>query len=133
MRKRPVGAVLSYLRTAGAPAEDAADRELLRRFLDERHEPAFAELVRRHGPMVLGVCRRLLGAEDAEDAFQAVFLVLVRKAASLGRQAVLGPWLHGVAYRTALHARGEIARRRARERQEGPMAAADPFAEVEWR
>jgi RNA polymerase sigma factor (sigma-70 family) len=133
MGKRPVGAVLSYLRTAGARPEDAADQELLRRFRDERHELAFAELVRRHGPMVLGVCRRLLGADDAEDAFQAVFLVLVRKAGSLGREAVLAHWLHGVAYRTALHARGEIARRRAREKQEVPMAAADPLADLEWR
>ncbi len=133
MRKRPVGAVLSYLRTAGAHAEDAADRELLRRFLDERHEPALAELVRRHGPMVLGVCRRLLSEHDAEDAFQAVFLVLVRKAASLRRDTVLAHWLHGVAYRTALHARGELARRRAREAQGVPMATVDPPADLEWR
>jgi RNA polymerase sigma factor (sigma-70 family) len=134
MGKRPVGAVLSYLRTAAAPLEAAADQELLRHFRDERHEPAFAELVRRHGPMVLGVCRRLLGSlHDAEDAFQATFLVLAKKAGALGSEKVLAHWLHAVAYRTALHARGERARRQSRERQEVLMTTVDPFAELEWR
>jgi RNA polymerase sigma factor (sigma-70 family) len=83
--------------------------------------------------MVLGVCRRLLGdAHEAEDAFQATFLVLVHKARSLGRPELLGPWLHGVAHRTAARAR-RAARRRAREREAVAMPDGDPAAEVVWR
>jgi DNA-directed RNA polymerase specialized sigma24 family protein len=85
-------------------------------------KPAFEALVRWHGPMVLGVCRRVLRhIQDAEDAFQATFLVLVRKAAVIGQREVLGNWLYGVAYRTALDARAAAARRRTRERQVSPM------------
>src|SRR5438445_519502 len=95
------------------------DEQLLERFLarrDETAEEAFAELVQRHGPMVLGVCRRVLGdAHEAEDAFQATFLVLARKAASLVRREKVANWLYGVAVRTAKEARGRAARRRARE------------------
>jgi RNA polymerase sigma factor (sigma-70 family) len=93
------------------------DGQLLQRFLAHRDEEAFAALVQRHGPMVLGVCRRILdNTADAEDAFQATFVVLVRKAASLVHRAVLGDWLHGVARHTALKARTEMVRRRTRER-----------------
>src|SRR5262245_48176131 len=102
------------LRTQGCA--DQTDGQLLSQFLSRRDEAAFVALVRRHGPMVLGVCRRVLGnAADAEDAFQATFLVLVRKASSLTARAVLGDWLHGVARRTALSARRACARRRAKE------------------
>jgi RNA polymerase sigma factor (sigma-70 family) len=118
----------------GPPADgDLTDRHLLERFVAARDEAAFAELVRRHGPMVLGVCRRLLAdAHEAEDAFQATFLVLVHKAAAISRPELLGPWLHGVAHRIAGRAR-QAARRRAREREAVTMPDGDPAVEVVWR
>ena len=95
------------------------DGELLERFLggrDEGSEVAFAALVARHGPMVLGVCRRALSDPgDAEDAFQATFLILVRKARSVRVDDSLGRWLYGVTRRVAGRARAVAARRRTRE------------------
>jgi len=97
----------------GAPT----DAQLLEAFVARRDGPSFEALVRRHGPMVLGVCRRVVGnAHDAEDAFQATFLVLVRKARSVAPREQVGNWLYGVAYRTALKARALAGRRRVRER-----------------
>src|SRR5262245_16733119 len=91
------------LRQAGASATDG---QLLERFLARREEIAFEALVRRHGPMVLGLCRRLLRSHhDAEDAFQATFLVLVRRAHTVRPRERVGSWLHGVARRTAMKAR----------------------------
>jgi RNA polymerase sigma factor (sigma-70 family) len=94
------------------------DGQLLEDYINRREEAALAALVRRHGPMVWGVCRRgLRNYHDAEDAFQATFLVLVRKVASITSRELLGNWLYGVAYRTAWKARTTAARRRTRERQ----------------
>jgi RNA polymerase sigma factor (sigma-70 family) len=111
--------LLRYLRRAGYFSEEGrpTDGQLLERFVAQREEAAFEELVRRHGPMVLGVCRRALHNEhDVEDAFQATFLVLVRKARSVKPRDLVGHWLYGVAYRTALRARSLDARRRDKEK-----------------
>src|SRR4051812_1359181 len=90
------------LRQLAPPEMTGSDRDLLRRFAADRDPVAFEELVRRHGPVVLSVCRRIAGhTQDAEDAFQAVFLVLARKASGLSRPELLGNWLFGVALRVA--------------------------------
>jgi RNA polymerase sigma factor (sigma-70 family) len=110
------------------------DHELVRRFADRRDEAAFAGLLRRHGPLVLGVCRRVLAHEqDAEDVFQAVFLVLSRKAGSLRDKAAVGPWLFGVAHRLSLRARQEGCRRRERETRAGERAPGDLLTELTVR
>lgn len=94
---------------------DRPDGELLAAFVSDRDEGAFAELVRRHGPLVWGVCRRILShPADADDAFQASFLVLVRRAHRLTSSNAIGPWLHRVAVLTARDQRKKAARRRAR-------------------
>jgi RNA polymerase sigma factor (sigma-70 family) len=132
----PANAVLNYLRRVRGPraATDMTDRALLERFAGQRDEAAFAELVRLHGPAVLGVCRRVLGdAHDAEDAFQVTFQVLAAKGRSLRPGDQLGPWLYGVAYRSALRARSKRARRRERERQAPPTAKTDPADDILWR
>ncbi len=115
--------LLPHLRRV-ALARDAqtGDAALLGEFVATRDEAAFAALVRRHGPMVLGVCRRVIGDPHlAEDAFQATFLVLARRAATVRPRHIVGHWLYGVAYRTALKARGAAARRMAKEKQVDAM------------
>jgi RNA polymerase sigma factor (sigma-70 family) len=125
--------VLDQLQQAGGGLSDG---QLLGRFVGARDESAFAALVRRHGPMVLGVCRRVLGDfHDAEDAFQATFLVLARKAGSVVRRDSLGCWLYQVAYHTALEAGTARARRRARERpmNDMPHPEVAPAEARDWR
>ena len=101
------------------------DAQLLDRFLAQKDAGAFEALVARHGPMVLSVCRGILrDPRDAEDAFQATFLVLVKKAGSIRGRDALGGWMYRVAYRVAIQANAAAARRRAKERQAGEMAAA---------
>jgi RNA polymerase sigma factor (sigma-70 family) len=123
--------VIDAVRSASLPPEEAnlTDRQLLERYVHSREEAAFAAIVQRHGPMVWGVCRRMLRShQDAEDAFQATFLVLVRKAPGV---VSVGNWLYGVAQQTALGARASAARRRTREMQVTAMpepAAKNPDA-----
>jgi DNA-directed RNA polymerase specialized sigma24 family protein len=97
------------------------DVQLLERFVshhDQTREAAFESLVLRHGPMVFDICLKILGnAHDAQDAFQATFLILATKARSIMRHGSVGSWLHGVALRVARRARSEAARRKAQERQ----------------
>ena len=107
-------------------AEASSDAALLARFLATKDDAAFSQIVQRHGPMVLAVCRRILrNSTDAEDAFQAAFMVLARRAASIDPPHMLGHWLYGVAYRTANKARTTRAIRMNRERQAAPMERPD--------
>jgi RNA polymerase sigma factor (sigma-70 family) len=123
MEESQISRVIQHLRSA--VLRDGAgltDGQLLEDFVDRREGAALAALVRRHGPMVWGVCRRVLGNHhDAEDAFQATFLVLVRKAASVVPREMVGNWLYGVAHQTALKARATAAKRKGRERQVAEM------------
>ena len=113
---RSIPTPLPRLFDGSAPAA-LTDGELLARFVADRDEVAFEGLVARLGPMVLGVARRMLGDRgEADDAFQATFLVLVRRAGAVGRGDLIGPWLHGVAVRVCRKARAQAARRRGRER-----------------
>jgi RNA polymerase sigma factor (sigma-70 family) len=123
------------LHSGMAPAAvGQADREALRAFITHRDESAFALLVQRHGPMVLRVCQRVLHhTQDAEDAFQATFLVLARKAAAIGKTEALASWLHGVAFRIAMRARRDAGRRRMRERQAATPVGSDPAEALAWR
>src|SRR5215471_4443407 len=120
MATSPMAELIHQLRRTVLLRDGAGltDGQLLEEYISRHDEAALAALVRRHGPMVWGVCRRVLGSyHDAEDAFQATFLVLVRKAASLARPELLANWLYGVAHQTALKARATTAKRRVRERQ----------------
>jgi RNA polymerase sigma factor (sigma-70 family) len=113
---------------------DMSDCALLERFRSKRDEDAFQALVRRHGAMVLRACRNVLAHEqDAEDAFQATFLVLARRHGSIRKKESLAGWLHGVAHRTALYTKRTAGRRRVRERQAIPVQSPDPARELSWR
>jgi RNA polymerase sigma factor (sigma-70 family) len=140
MATRLLNPVIDHLRRAVLLRDGAGltDGQLLESFLGGQDEAAFEALVRRHGPMVLGVCRRVLRIHhDAEDAFQATFLVLVRKGDTIRPREMVANWLFGVAYRTAQKARGRIARRRVREAQVKEMPEPEAVAPEEgwgdWR
>jgi RNA polymerase sigma factor (sigma-70 family) len=112
-------------------AAGTGDRELLSRVVEGRDDAAFTELVRRHGPLVWGVCRRVLRHEqDAEDAFQATFVVLARKAGTVRAGSSLASWLYGVAHRVAVRARADAARRRRHEC--AAAVAAGTTADLRW-
>jgi RNA polymerase sigma factor (sigma-70 family) len=135
MTSRRTGPLLHHLRRLAGPAgePDLTDTDLLGRYLASRDEAAFAALVHRHGPAVLGVCRCVLGATpDAEDAFQAAFLVLARHAGSIRKRQSLGSWLHGVALRVA---RKQQSRDRHRPAPAGDLGRvpARPLDDLPWR
>ncbi|HZV05784.1 MAG TPA: sigma-70 family RNA polymerase sigma factor [Gemmataceae bacterium] len=133
MATPPFNSLLHQIRRlSGSLSEQDSDGQLLERFRASRDEAAFTALVRRHGAMVFGVCRRVLHHEQvAEDAFQAAFLVLARKAASLRLERSLGGWLHEVAYHLALRVREKAASRLKNEKEVRPMTSTeDPTNEV---
>src|SRR5262250_2028379 len=131
MTQAPLATAVRSLRQAvTSTAEELGDRQLLQDFLGKRDESAFALLIRRHGPMVHGLCRRVLQhAQDAEDAFQATFLVLARKAATIRKGEALASWLHGVSYRIAMRAKRDAARRRKHETRTPTPSASAPAAD----
>jgi RNA polymerase sigma factor (sigma-70 family) len=119
MTQRPWNSILDHIRSLAARRDSpAGDAELLLQFVSHNDESAFESLLRRHGPMVLRVAHRIVGNEtDAEDVFQATFLLLARRAGSIRKRESVASWLHGVAHRLALSARGRRARRQERERE----------------
>ena len=136
MRTGPPERALRQIRTAVAAQllGGTADRDLLERFLKERDEAAFAALLERHAPMVLGVCRRTLADRHlAEDVLQATFLLLARKAASIRRRDSVGPWLHGAALRLARRAAADQTRAGQGDRRPPPDPPPDPLADLSAR
>jgi RNA polymerase sigma factor (sigma-70 family) len=139
MASRQTSTLMQHLRRVALLGDGAglSDGQLLSYFLDQQDDAAFAALVRRHGAMVWGVCHRVLrNVHDAEDAFQATFLVLARKAASVLPREKVGNWLYGVAFTTAQRAKVTAAKRRLRERQvmdmpEPPARPADLWSELQ--
>lgn len=114
-------------------AAGLTDGQLLERFVTQRDEASFEALVRRHGPMVFGVCQRVhCNPHDAEDAFQATFLVLVRKAASVAPREMVANWLYGVAYQTAFRAKVAAAKRWVREKQVKRMPEPEVTQPEQW-
>jgi RNA polymerase sigma factor (sigma-70 family) len=136
MARREANRIVHYIRKLVPEADliGHGDGSLLDRFVRLRDALAFAEILRRHGPMVWGVCRRLLDCPHAaEDAFQATFLVLIKKSGDIARRDKLANWQYGVACRTAARARVEAARRRRHERSTPGRPMAKPVEEVMWR
>jgi RNA polymerase sigma factor (sigma-70 family) len=135
MAASPITTLLRQVRRLlGNQTDAVADNSLLERYVSGGDETAFATLLRRHGPLVWGVSRRVTEhVQDAEDVFQATFLLLARKAGAIRKRASIGSWLYGVAYRLALRTRADAARRRRREEQAAIPPAPDPSADVTWR
>jgi RNA polymerase sigma factor (sigma-70 family) len=130
----PLTNVLQYLRRRVEPeaASEATDARLVERFVTERDEAAFEALMRRHGPMVLGLCRGMLrDVHRADDAFQATFLVFARKATSIHKRQSVASWLYGVAYRTAMRLRAQAAQQRLHERQVPAMPPCEPELDLD--
>jgi RNA polymerase sigma-70 factor (ECF subfamily) len=126
-----MAAVLRYIGQLASICEgaDEADSTLIQQFVAERSENAFATIIHRHGPLVLRACRQVLdNQEDAEDAFQATFIVLARKAASIRKRVSLAAWLHRVAVNISWSAKASTARRRSQERQADHMSELKPAA-----
>jgi RND family efflux transporter MFP subunit len=131
----PLADVLRHLRllVGWSVTAGQTDAQVLERFIVRKEETAFEELMARHGPMVLAACRQLLREpQDAEDAFQATFLVLVRRAASIGKREQLAGWLYGVAHRVAARIRAQKARQSQRERQGVDIVAVEPSSQTSW-
>jgi RNA polymerase sigma factor (sigma-70 family) len=136
MANARLGTVVRHIRgmVNGTASNHPSDRELLERFLIQREEGAFVALLKRHGPMVLHVCRRIQGNEhDAEDAFQATFLLLARKAGAIRKQESVASWLYAVARRLALKALGQGARRQAHERRAADMRRTSTVSHQAWQ
>jgi RNA polymerase sigma factor (sigma-70 family) len=134
MRDAQLGAVVRHIRRLAVPpdTQGLTDVQLLERFTRHREESAFAALMRRHGGLVWGVCRHVLRQEqDAEDAFQATFLVLADRAGAIRKRAALACWLHGTAYRIAMTARRDSMRRRTREARAPERTVSPP--ESAWQ
>jgi RNA polymerase sigma factor (sigma-70 family) len=135
MARVPLDTVIRQLRRAVVRQDGAGrtDGQLLASFVEQNDEAAFEALLRRHGPMVFGVCRRVVGNHhDAEDAFQATFLVLARKASSVRPRERVVNWLHGVALRTAVRAKAMTAKRRGREKQVTQMPEPEAAPQDQW-
>jgi RNA polymerase sigma factor (sigma-70 family) len=135
MASGQLGSVVEYLRKIAASDDvgGTPDAQLLERFVRQRDELAYEALMRRHGPMVLGICGRILrDAHDAEDAFQATFLVFARKAPSINQRRSLGGWLYRIAFRTATKARAKSARRRGHEKALRDSARAGSAPASSW-
>src|SRR5438309_2237546 len=136
MATRAADMVLRHIRRwAGKPPEAAqTDAQLLGRFVGQGDEAAFAELVGRHGRLVYNVCLRILhDGHHAEDAFQATFLVLAKKAPAIGRRDSIASWLYGVAYRIAVRAKGEGPAPSELASEAADMNQPDPANEAAWR
>lgn len=136
MATTPLRATLQHIRNLAAVGCQASqsDRELLRAYLDHNDQDAFAALVTRHGPLVLGVCRRVLIDEHgAEDAFQATFLLLARNGTAIRKQDAIASWLYGVASRVAGHAKRSAVRRRRHEREAIAMRRTATTSDLSWR
>jgi RNA polymerase sigma factor (sigma-70 family) len=136
MATAQIDTVIRHLRRAVLRQDGAGwtDGQLLASFIEQKDEAAFEALVHRHGPMVFGVCRRVVrNHHDAEDAFQATFLVLARKASSVKPRERVANWLHGVALRTAMKAKAMTAKRRGREKQVTEMPEPEAVQQDQWR